>query len=122
MKLKLRSILAAGDLRNERLTLRAESDLDLGEYAVLQVPLIGRDLMTDVFHTFWFPYQEIERGDLVVIYTKKGEVRSKMLETGSRAHFFYWNVGEAIWNDSERAAVVLRAADWAHKGTAELRK
>ncbi len=43
MTLKLRSIIGTGDLRQERLTLRATTRVDIGDYAILQVPFIDKE-------------------------------------------------------------------------------
>ena len=120
MTLELRSIVGRGDVTQERLTLRATRNLDVGDFAVLRVPYIDEMLMTDVKHAFWFPFGEVEKGDLVVIYSKKGVSRNKILSTGKTAHFFYWESGVSLWEDTDYAAVVLQVSDWSFKGVREL--
>lgn len=118
----MRSIIGKGDLRNERITFRATNDVDVGEYAILQVPFVDDELGTEVSHAFWFQYATVSRGDLVVVYTKMGTQRSKKLESGARAHFFYWGKSNAIWGDDERAAVLLHSPTWKHMSVADLSK
>lgn len=112
MKLKLRSIISAGKLSQERLTLRAETDLELGDFIVAQNGFIEDSPTTVLMHSFWFPYVEVERGDLVILYTKEGESRTKSLSTGKTAHFFYLGLSNSIWDDANNAAVVLHAPTW----------
>ncbi len=75
MKLELRSIIAPGDLQNERLTLRVLSGLDIGDYLVAQTMLIDNYPTTSFEHMIWFPFNLVEKGDLIVVYTKTGTSR-----------------------------------------------
>lgn len=120
MSLDLRSIIERGVLSKERLTLKATDNLDVGDYAVFQCALIDSILTTVVKRAFWFQYDQIEKGDLVVLYTKAGENRSKVLSNGSKAHFFYWGLKNSIWDDDDLAAVVLKAPQWESKSVSEL--
>jgi len=120
MSLKLRSIIERGNLSKERLTLKAADNIDIGDYAVFQCAIVDGVLTTVVKRTFWFQYDQIEKGDLVVLYTKSGESRSKVLSTGSKAHFFYWGLQNPIWGNDELAAVVLKAPQWESKSVSEL--
>ena len=121
MSLVLRSIIEKGDLAKERLTLKATSDLDVGDYALLQCGLVDGTLTTEVLRAFWFPYSPVLDGDLVVLYSKVGESRHKTLASGSKAHFFYWGNTSPIWTE-DRAAVILKAPEWSSKSLAELTK
>lgn len=119
MKLALRSIIERGNIAKERLTLKVESDVDIGDYAVLQCRIFDGVLNTDVLRAFWFPYSPVLSGDLIVLYSKKGEPRSKLLSNGSKAHFFYWGFDESIWS-ADVAAVVLEAPNWISKPASQL--
>lgn len=121
MKLKLRSIISAGDLSRERLTLRAIDDLDVGDYLVAQSGYVNDGPTTSFFHTFWFPYKQIKKNDLVVIYTKRGKERSRKLDGGNTAHFFYLDSDTPIWGASNTGALVFFAPTWRSKPADELR-
>lgn len=121
MSLELRSILEAGQSLKERLTLRATADLDVGDYAILQCRFVDNTLTTDVLRAFWFPYSAISKGDLVVLYTKGGTARQKILESGASAHFFYWGESNPVWNDDDVAPVVLHAPEWTTFSALKLR-
>lgn len=112
MSLELRSILEAGVFLKERLTLRVTSEGDVGDYAILQCRFVDNTLTTDVLRAFWFPYGAVEKGDLVVLYTKAGTRRQKTLENGSQAHFFYWGESYPIWDEEDVAPVLLHAPKW----------
>ncbi len=120
MKLELRSIVAPGDLAKERLTLRALQDLDVGDYVVAQSGYADDSPTTTFFHTIWFPYNPVQKGDLVVVYTKEGTNRERVLDRGNKAHFFYLDLNEAIWDDPTKGALVLYAPTWESKSVDDL--
>lgn len=122
MKLELRSIVAPGDLKNERLTLRALTSLDVGDYLVAQTMLIEDYPTTNFDHMIWFPFKQVEKGDLVVIYTKSGESREKPLSKGNTAHFYYLDLSSAIWDDPTKGAIVLHTPTWQSKSVDELKR
>lgn len=119
MNLELRSIVERGVIANERITLRAKSDADLGDFLLAQSGYADESVTTEIFRAFWFPYKPIGAGDLVVLYTKRGVPREKPLSTGKVAHFFYWGLESPIWNIADRAAVLLSAPNWASKAVME---
>lgn len=114
MRLTLRSIFSPGDLAKERLTLRANADLDIGDYLVAQTGVSDTGDPTVFFNQpYWLPYKKIKSGDLVVIYTKEGEQRSRPLKNGiNTAHFLYFHSQEPIWDDPEKGAIVLFTPIW----------
>ncbi len=120
MTLELRSIIAPGFLKKERLTLRALSDLDVGDYLVAQSGYTEDNPTTHLFHTMWFPFKRVKKGDLVVVYTKVGANRERVLENGKKAHFFYLDLENPIWDDSEKGAIILYAPSWDSKSVREL--
>lgn len=120
MTLAFRSIIDRGNLAKERITFRATEKLDVGDYALLQCSLIDGTLTTSVKRAYWFQYEEVERDDLVVIYTKSGENSVKTLSSGSNTHFFYWGLRAPIWVDDDLAAVLLRAPQWEFSAVSEL--
>lgn len=112
MKLKIRSIAGPGDIKKERLVLKAESDANVGDYAVLWSGIGSADGPTSGRkRAYWFPDVAVRAGDIVVLYTKKGERSNKALDGGSTAHFFYWGSETPLW-DQNHCAVVLFVAEW----------
>lgn len=122
MNLELRSIVSPGDLANERLTLRALADLDVGDYLVAQTGYVGGSPTTTLHHTIWFPFKPVQKGDLIVIYTKVGTNSERVLDKGNKAHFFYLDLRGPIWKDAGKAALVMYAPSWASKSTEDLTK
>ena len=120
MTLELRSIVSPGDLDKERITLRANSDLNVGDYLLAQSGYADESPTINFFHTYWFPNKRIESGDLVVIYTKQGAESTRKLTTGKKAHFYYFDLTSAIWQKPDRGAVLLYAPTWQSKASTEL--
>ena len=75
---------------------------------------------TGVSSTFWFPDKEVQTGDLVVVYTKEGKASEKLLESGKRAHFFYWGRSAPQWASSSHGVVLLHAPEWQGAGASEV--
>ena len=122
MRLELRSIVAPGDLANERLTLRVRQEADLADFLIFRGELEEGNLSTDVINPIWFPFKPVEKGDLVVIYTKRGNPSEKKLTTGKIAHFYYMNESKPIWNKDHCAPVILHAPHWEYKAVESLVK
>jgi hypothetical protein len=109
----------AGDLPRERVILRAQADVDVGMYALLQGAAIKEDSKPDntaVYagaqaNAFWFPRKEIKKSDWVVVYTKAGDRSEKAAENGPTSHFYYWRKGRVIWSPGT-AVIVLYAPSW----------
>lgn len=120
MSLELRSIIKPGDPKEERITLRATSDTDIGDYLLAQSGYTETGPTTEFFHTFWFPYKDISSGDIVVLYTRAGKISERVLDSGKTAHFYYWDLSSPIWNLKDRSAVLLDAPTWSHKKVSEL--
>jgi hypothetical protein len=112
MKLKLKSIAGKGNLDTERLVIKVLNDADVGDYIVMRTKFNDNETTTHVINTFWFPYKTVAAGDVVVIYSKRGDQKEKTMKDGSKAHFFYWGRAEVQWTASDIGAVLLFAATW----------
>lgn len=116
MKLSIRSVSGHGNLEKERIVLKAQDDIDIGDYMLADTTYVDEDEISNKLrHTFWIPEKEVSKGDLIVIYTKEGRDRAKRNDSGSRTHFFYWGLGKTIWNKNEDAAAVFHIKDWVSK-------
>ena len=112
MNITFKSIADSGVPAKERLILNVLSDTDVGKFAVFRATTQDDMVTTGVKTVFWFPDKKVKAGDLVILYTKKGTQNEKLLQDGTRAHFFYWNSSSAIWDDKSMAAVILSVSEW----------
>ena len=120
MKVQIQSVADRGDLSRERLVMRVRQDVDIGDFILIRTGFEDDEVTTDVSNAFWFPYQRLRAGDLVVVYSKQGIDRRKQLDDGHKAYFFYWHQDSSLWNDEHVAPVLLYAPQWASKAPREL--
>ena len=120
MNIKLKSIADRGNSQKERLVIRVLQDTNVGYYLVLCTGYSDGQVNTGITSTYWFPDKEVKAGDLIVLYSKSGTTNEKVLESGSKAHFFYWGQSQSLWSSANRGVVLLHAPDWQGSGAEEL--
>lgn len=120
MNLELRSIAGRGNISKERVTLRALANLDIGDFLLAQSGHDGDSPTLNLFHTYWFPFKRVQKGDLIVVYTKEGTDSTKPLMTGRTAHFYYFDLKQTIWDKPSRGALLLHTPAWESKASEEL--
>jgi hypothetical protein len=111
MKLKIRSIADAGNIEKERVMLRVIAPAELGNYALVANRYMGEP-MTDILAGYWFPFEKVAIGELVILYTKRGNNTKKKTESGTTNHFYYWSLEKPLWDDDGIAALLLEAPEW----------
>lgn len=112
--LKLKSIEGIGILDKERLVMQVEAktndtnELNLGRYAIFAckfgdngLPYSGKFLAG-----YWFNTKALAPGDYIILYTKYGLRAEKKLTNGNTSHFFYWGLGETLWEGEYRPLLV----------------
>ncbi|MBD9479854.1 hypothetical protein [Pseudoxanthomonas sp. PXM02] len=114
MSLSIESFTGEGDLKNERILIRANDEVDIGDYVLMRSKKnLSGDATSGPKSAFWFPDVTINKGDLVVVYTRAGNPSVKRLKSGVDAHFFYWRKERPIWGKEDaNIAVLLEAPHW----------
>jgi hypothetical protein len=107
------SIANPGDLSRERIVFRALSDMNLGQFAVFccHTDEQGQLYAGDLVATYWFSNTQIKKDDVVVLYTKEGKRKEKLLPDAAMSHFYYWGRAETLWHGGTRAVLVY-AEQW----------
>ena len=114
MKLKIERIEDAGVLEKERIVFSVLANEDVGRYVVFKSKKTGETSVSNkTSATFWFPDQSVQRGDLVVLYTKGGSDKSSATQGGKSSHFFYWGKTSPLWTNSDDAIVLVNINSWA---------
>lgn len=117
MMVEIRYIKHPGELKDERLVLKVLKDCDIGMYLTFDTTYTEDGKVSNlVRHPYWFPDKKVKAGDLVVLYTKKGEQSEKKNTDGSTSHFFYRGLERTIWNQSADCAVLLEISTWTTRG------
>ena len=113
MKLEIVMVLSKGNLDKETIVLQAKDDVDVGDYAVLQTGVSNGGVNTRIFQSYWFPYETVSAEDYVLLKTRIGkQFNYKLKKHKGTAHVFFWGLDEAIWEDDDRALVLLHAPEW----------
>lgn len=114
MNLEIIKVRYEGNIANERVVLSVTAADDVGNYLVTQVETHADETRPSnkVLRCFWFPDQPVKKGDLVVLYTKKGTYKEKQNTHGSTTYFYYWGLDAPIWHHRRRTLVVMELADW----------
>lgn len=100
----------------ERLILDVTADVDIGNFVVFDTSF-SKDgkISNKVRHTYWFPDQKVKKGDVVVLYTRKGKNISEKKDSHT-IYFYYWDLDISVWNNDGDCAVLLNCKDWTSKG------
>lgn len=118
MKLQIRFVKDRGDIKNERIILKALGDTNVGSYIISDTTYYSEnEISNELRHVFWIPDKEVEEGDLVVVYSKSGKNKTVKNKSGNSTHFFYWGLDRTVWNRDGDAAVLFSLSDWAFKKT-----
>ena len=90
---------------------------NLGGYVIAESVLVGENaISSEIKNSYWLPDQELKIGDLVVLYTKKGEKRSVLNKDGSTTYFYYWGLNNPLFSE-EKTCVVLFETSWMFKSS-----
>jgi hypothetical protein len=103
---------------NERLTLDVLEDTNLKNYLLLDDTFSNDGKLSNKErHPFWFPDWEVEKGDVVNLYTHKGENHINLMKLNGKhiirfgkqpnVHLIYWNLKSGVWNkDGDEAFLI----------------
>ena len=117
MNVDIKYIKDANIFSDERVVLIVNEDCNLGSFMVMKGKSLGVDSISSRLHnSYWFPDIKVKRGDLVVLYSKKGSQSEKQNPSGSVSYFFYWNKDESMWTHDEDCAVLLEIKNYMAMG------
>lgn len=102
MNISVINIFDRMDISHERVVLLANENCNLWPYI-----LFNNETESDAKrHSFIFPNKDIEKGDYITIYSKKGNPIIQPVTNGRKNHIFYWNSDQSIWNKGRKALLV----------------
>ncbi len=116
MDIEIKYVKDAGDLRNERIILKALKEVQIGEYMISDTTYTEDGQISNLIrHIYWIPDKVVQANDLIVIYTKEGRFSEKINKSGVVTHFFYWSLNRTIWNQESDSATLFKIKDWLNK-------
>lgn len=112
MSLKITNLQKDGDAEREYILLEATSDVNIGDYAIVDRTFNKEGKLSNIhMHFFWFPKKLIKKGEYVSLRTGKGEPKEGKLTSGEKVHRFYWGSDAPFWNDGKvEKAILIRVA------------
>jgi hypothetical protein len=114
MKVSVAGIYDRGNLDKERVHFRADIDLNLSFFVLLDTRLITpTEVTAGNLSAFWFPPRPILRGQHVVVYTRAGSVNSETRNDGSIFHFLFRGLPNPLYAAPQATAVLVEVQTWA---------
>lgn len=115
MKIEIKYIKDLGEPEKERIVFQVNAPTNIGLYiAAESVKITENAISSKIKNLYWFPDQDLKAGDLVVLYTKKGEKKSVLNTDNSTTYFFYWGLENTL-SSMEKSCVVLFETSWMFK-------
>ena len=112
MYIKFKEIKDVGDFMKERIIFSVEEACDLGQYLIAHSRIISDSVFSSkVQNLYWFPDNSVAPGDLIVVYTKRGENSVTVNEDDSKTYFFYWGLEQSL-STTDKNCIVLFNSSW----------
>ena len=121
MNVKIKKIANGGELDKERVVFSVIEDTPIGTNMVMKTKTLSeKKVSSSIEQTFWFPDKDVKKGDLVVLYTKKGINTESQNDDGTTTHFFYLGLDSPIWNDAEDAVLLVETdGNWSARSVSD---
>ncbi len=116
MKINIKRAHDIGIRDKERIVLNVLEDCNCGSFILFDTTYVDENQISNqVRHSFWLPDKDVQKGDLIVIYTKRRNDSEKVNADGSKTHFIYMGLDITIWNENGDAATLVEISDWNFK-------
>jgi hypothetical protein len=113
MKVVLLGIFDRGVLANERVHLRALSDIDLNYYAVFDTQRVDADrIFLNQKTCYWFGAKQIKARDNIVLYTRTGVPNIETRNDGSIYHFFFRGLNQPLYSNPNDCTAIIEINSW----------
>lgn len=100
MDLSIIAVVNSNKPAGEYVRLKAQADVNLGEYAVIDRTFGPTEKTSNEFrHIFAFPTKAVKKGEYVRLHTGSGDYEREVLTNGAVIHHFYWKSKSCVWND-----------------------
>jgi len=112
MSLEILSVTGKGDLKEERIVLKAIANTNLSQYVLIDKTFDEEGHIANLGrHAYKFPNKTVAKDDLIILYTTSkpiGFVDEKAAANNVTWHFFYWGRKNTVWNQGGDTATLLR--------------
>lgn len=111
MKIEISSYTDSGNLNDERIGFKVLESCNLKFFALCHTRKTEHGFYNRPYNVFWFYPKDVEAGDEVVVYTKKGKDNTETRD-GHSIHFIYWGLDHSIIKEGD-CVVLVEIEDWA---------
>lgn len=112
MDLKLVTIADSGNDK-ERLIMKAVRACNLNEYIVLDTTYDEDGIVSNKHrHVYIMPDINVNEGDFIWLYTKKGTYHTHNNKSKTITHNIYWGLDIHVWNNDGDKAYLIHYDDW----------
>jgi hypothetical protein len=113
MKVSLAGIYDRGILDKERVHFRADADLDLSFFILLDTQQANlSQVSAGNLSAYWFAARSIPRGQHVVVYTRSGYENVETRNDGSTYHFLFRGLHNPLYALPQARAVLVEVQTW----------
>ena len=113
MKFNIRGIRDAGEIDKERVVIDLLEDGNAGTLISASTVQKNKNAISPkINNPYWIPDQDVKKGDLLVIYTKKGNRNTKENNDGTTSYFFYMSKNEPLYTNEDQTVAVFNIASW----------
>ena len=114
VKISLSGIYERGILDKERVHFRADTDIDLSFFVLLDTSWKNSSqVYAGNRSTFWFAPQAIPKGQHVVVYTRAGTPNVEKRTDGSIYHFVFRGLLNPLYAHDDACVVLMEMQTWA---------
>lgn len=119
MDLEIISVKNHGELEKEFIGLGAKKTLNLWNYMLSDSTYHGDGTASNKHrHVFDFdelPAITLEKGDIILLYTKKGKFNVGDMSGGGKVYSIYWGLNETIWNKDGDESLLIKVEERSKK-------
>lgn len=113
MKFKIRAVKDHDNIDKERVVIEILEDGNVGELILATTTQQSEDrVSSQINNPYWIPDQDVTKGDLIVVYTKNGQINSRKNKDDSTSHFFYIGEKQPLYAESNNTVVVFDISNW----------
>lgn len=123
MKIRIIQIHNAGSEQDELVVMEVLEDCDVGKYLLSDSSYTtDGSLSNKIRHIYWFPDQEVKKGDFIWLYTRRSKATDEHTwrnDSKTTTYAFYWGLNIGVWNDEGDYAVLFDITKWSFKKVSE---
>lgn len=103
MEIEILEILDRSDLAHERVVFKVNEDCNCWPFILFRNKGVRSESRPYIFNNM-----DVEKGDVITLYTKNGNYRKDRLVSGMTNHVIYWGLNNSIWGDKSCIALLVK--------------